>query len=320
MPLDMPGVMLAGAAAQTATGLLGMGLQNTYNQQAFGNQQALQQQQLDNQRNLNKQGQKIQQENWDYTNYENQRKHMENAGLNVGLMYGMGGGGGQSMGASGGASAASASAPPVINPMSQAPSMMNIADTMANVELKKAQATNLNAQTEKLTGVDTEKTGAETGLITSQAEKTKLESAFLSGNMQNAIESAKQVTQNQQAENARLVAQGKLTQIDADNEQRKLNAEIGRIAIENTLTRAQTNNTIQLTEESKQKIVQKWKEIEQSEQHLNQEQQRIKIEAFKAELEAEYPGVGNTIGKILNDIQHIGLPKSNVELHNRINK
>ena len=29
---------------------------------------------------------------WDYTNFENQRKHLENAGLSVGLMYGNGGG------------------------------------------------------------------------------------------------------------------------------------------------------------------------------------------------------------------------------------
>ena len=28
---------------------------------------------------------------WDYTNAENQRKHLENAGLSVGLMYGKGG-------------------------------------------------------------------------------------------------------------------------------------------------------------------------------------------------------------------------------------
>ena len=33
---------------------------------------------------------------WDYTNYENQKKHMKAAGLNPALMYGMGGGGGVS--------------------------------------------------------------------------------------------------------------------------------------------------------------------------------------------------------------------------------
>ena len=33
---------------------------------------------------------------WDYTNFENQRAHLENAGLSVGLMYGQGGAGGAS--------------------------------------------------------------------------------------------------------------------------------------------------------------------------------------------------------------------------------
>ena len=42
---------------------------------------------------------------WDYTNAENQVKHLKNAGLNIGLMYGQSGAGG--MGASGGAHQAS---------------------------------------------------------------------------------------------------------------------------------------------------------------------------------------------------------------------
>ena len=33
-------------------------------------------------------------EMWDYTNYENQKRHLENAGLNPALLYGMSGGGG----------------------------------------------------------------------------------------------------------------------------------------------------------------------------------------------------------------------------------
>ena len=31
---------------------------------------------------------------WNYTNYENQKKHLEAAGLNPALLYGMSGGGG----------------------------------------------------------------------------------------------------------------------------------------------------------------------------------------------------------------------------------
>ena len=55
-----------------------MGLQNQYNQAMA---------QANHERNK---------QMWDYTNFENQRAHLENAGLSVGLMYGNGGAGGAS--------------------------------------------------------------------------------------------------------------------------------------------------------------------------------------------------------------------------------
>lgn len=60
-----------------------MALQNQYNQQAA------------------ERGQAYAKEYWDYTNAENQKQHLINAGLNPALMYGQSGAGG--MGASGGA-------------------------------------------------------------------------------------------------------------------------------------------------------------------------------------------------------------------------
>ena len=39
-------------------------------------------------------GQQYNKDLWDYTNYENQRQHLESAGLNAALLYGMSGGGG----------------------------------------------------------------------------------------------------------------------------------------------------------------------------------------------------------------------------------
>ena len=60
-----------------------MALQNKYNQQAA------------------ERGQQYAKEYWDYTNAENQKQHLINAGLNPALMYGQSGAGG--MGASGGA-------------------------------------------------------------------------------------------------------------------------------------------------------------------------------------------------------------------------
>ena len=75
---------------------------------------------------------------WDYTNYENQVKHMKNAGLNVGLMYGKGGGGGAT------ASIAGGSAQKVSDQsFTQGMAMMQQA------QLNKAQIENINADTKK---------------------------------------------------------------------------------------------------------------------------------------------------------------------------
>jgi len=133
-------------AINAGTSLLGIGMNMFGQNQQQQNQIALMNQQMNNQMQLNQQGQRIQQENWDYTNYENQVKHMENAGLNVGLMYGMGGGGGQSMGAGGGGGASGGNAPQ--NNAPQVMAMMQQAGlNQAEIELKKAQADKLKSET-----------------------------------------------------------------------------------------------------------------------------------------------------------------------------
>ena len=78
------------AAAQAASQIGGTLIANSANRKAQNRQFKYQQQLMDiqqkHQMNLNEQGHKYQKEMWDYTNTENQVKHMENAGLNIGLM------------------------------------------------------------------------------------------------------------------------------------------------------------------------------------------------------------------------------------------
>lgn len=100
-----------------------------------------------NQMALNLQNQQIQQQNWDYTNYENQVKHMKNAGLNVGLMYGGGGGGGSTMGGGSGGSAAMGSAAQSPNYMELGAQMLQARAIQAEVDLKKAQENKIKAET-----------------------------------------------------------------------------------------------------------------------------------------------------------------------------
>ena len=70
------GLGMAGAAQQQEYNRETMALQYGYNSM------------------IQQQGQQNNKEMWDYTNYENQKRHLENAGLNPALLYGMSGGGG----------------------------------------------------------------------------------------------------------------------------------------------------------------------------------------------------------------------------------
>ena len=58
-----------------------------------------------NQMELNQQGMQLQKQLWDQTNYEAQVKHMNKAGLGIGLMYGGSGAGGATTGSQTGGSA-----------------------------------------------------------------------------------------------------------------------------------------------------------------------------------------------------------------------
>lgn len=116
-----------------------MALQNQYNQQAAA------------------QGQQYAKEYWDYTNAENQKQHLIQAGLNPALMYGQSGTGG--MGASGGArqkGVDQAQGNPV--GMALQTQMLEQQERMNNAQIKltEAQASKAGAEAEKIAGVDTQ--------------------------------------------------------------------------------------------------------------------------------------------------------------------
>lgn len=116
-----------------------MALQNQYQQQAAA------------------QSQQYAKDYWDYTNAENQVKHLKNAGLNIGLMYGQSGAGG--MGASGGAHQ-SAPDQPQGNPVGMALQVQQIEQQRrmndAQIALAEAQASKANEEAKKIGGVDTQ--------------------------------------------------------------------------------------------------------------------------------------------------------------------
>lgn len=116
-----------------------MALQNQYQQQAAA------------------QSQQYAKDYWDYTNAENQVQHLKNAGLNIGLMYGQSGAGG--MGASGGARQESPDQAQG-NPIGMALQVQQIEQQRrmndAQITLTEAEAKKAEAETTKISGVDTQ--------------------------------------------------------------------------------------------------------------------------------------------------------------------
>ena len=243
---------------------------------------------------------------WDYTNYENQVKHMKNAGLNVGLMSGGGGQGGSTNASSG-----------------------NVQNTgggggidgmalMLQAQLNKAQIENINADTKKkeveankLAGVDTEVGRAQIANLLQGVENQKAQEVLTQvqtriGNAEanikemsidNSVRYLKGLADYQEKEVERLTYDNYVSKNTADTKINMANAELVKVYLENALTKAQTDNTIQMTEESKQRILQKWSEVSQGWHNVKSNEIKAQSDKFMAELKAEYPGAFDVVGK-----------------------
>lgn len=116
-------------------------------------------------------------EMWEYTNYENQIKHMKAAGLNPALLYGKGGGGGAS--ASGAGAAGAATIP-------SAPTMfmgLQLEQMKANIAKTKAETAATYAASGSKTGVENTKTEEETEKVKQETENLKKQGKILLENL-----------------------------------------------------------------------------------------------------------------------------------------
>ena len=176
--------------------------------------------------------QQLQKEMWDYTNYENQVKHLKAAGLNPALLYGMSGGGGSTAG--------SASAAGVGNPGTQAVGMgLEAAQIFSNIRLTNAEASKAEAEAEKTSGVDTEFTKAQTELATFNAtlaeEKGKL--------TREQVETQKQMTSKVTQEARLLMTQADIAEETKENEIQKSAQELDNMIWDGILKTAQFEMT-----------------------------------------------------------------------------
>ena len=158
---------LASGVRSLVSGLFGGNNEKKRMQQQFANEKELMGLQANYNEKAAEKNQERSKEMWDYTNYENQKKHMINAGLNPALLYGQSGAGGAS--ASGAGQAAGVS-----NPGTQAVVMGIQAENMkANTQLQKAEARKAEAEANKTSGTDTEESQSRIGLNEALKEMNK---------------------------------------------------------------------------------------------------------------------------------------------------
>jgi hypothetical protein len=171
------GTAATGAVGETAGAILGIGLgaYNDNRKDIMNRKIGRQNMELANeQTNYNMQKQL---ELWKATSYPAQMEQMKKAGINPGLMYGMGGGGGQTAAVAQGHNTGGGAENPG---EAQAMAGMGIQamQAQASIELMKAQARATNVHADKEAGVDTEKTKTETQSITQGIENQKAAQAL----------------------------------------------------------------------------------------------------------------------------------------------
>lgn len=163
----MPFSDFASGAGQIVGTGLGLLLEGHEDQRQREQQKALTDIQVKGSKELSGFNLSLQKDLWNYTNYENQVKHLKDAGLNPALLYGKGGGGGASASINpGSVSGGSAGQNP-----GEVGQMAGLGLQMASqLSLNSAQAENLRAQADLARAEAEKKRGVDTALGHSQIE------------------------------------------------------------------------------------------------------------------------------------------------------
>lgn len=127
-------------------------------------------------------GQQFNKEMWDYTNYENQKKHLEAAGLNPALLYGMGGGGGATAAGAQGMSAGIASGHEMGIKQQGRGMGLQAAAIASQIDLNKSQAEKNRAEAKKTSGVDTNLQNANIDYVIAQTSNEKIKRGLILAN------------------------------------------------------------------------------------------------------------------------------------------
>ena len=223
----------------------GMGMQAQANKKQRAENEKMMQKQLQNQKELNEFNTGLGLETWDKTNFAEQRKQIDKAGLSVGLMYGKGGQGGM-LGSQGG----SASAGQVPDYGDQVGKMAGMGmQAGLQLQLLKAQKENVEADTANKQQ-DTVNKAEGTAGITADSKNKTISASLNDQSYLEQLEALKASAQKAVGEAKKAGAEGEVAQatVNQEIEQRALKTAIMGVELTAketgiTLTEAQIKET-----------------------------------------------------------------------------
>jgi len=222
---------VGGFAQQGLQGAIGAGmgllLQKSNDKRQIRQQQKLQDMEIAGQKQMADYNQQKQMEMWENTGYGAQKEQMKKAGLNPGLMYGMGGGGGQTVDiAPGNVSGGHASG--------NSGEAMGMGMMAAQMGLLRAQKENIEADTANKTS-DTANKDATLPNIQQGTRKQFLENQFLEKSLEDRLDiinSDRHIRTNDL--DISNVAQS-VARATQESQKLKINAEAVQVGLENIL-------------------------------------------------------------------------------------
>lgn len=264
--------------------------------------------QYQNQQNLNQQGHELQKSMWDYTNYGNQMKHIKEAGLNPGLMYGMSGGGGTTAGSQSGGSAGGGSYKhaPYMD-MSALMMGAQIQNLKANTDKTDAEADNIKEQTENEAGGVRDQLSANVANLEAKTELMQAQKQLTDVLKNKTDKEIKEIDEKINELKQKIISletQNKIDKATADDKIKIVNYQVTEAGLNNMLKRSQ----ITLTNKEVTALVRR---VQMENERLGIEKRKYKLESdkfnwdkkvekFANELKAEYPSLVNVSGKLFN--------------------
>lgn len=260
--------------------IMGLALEGHNDRRQLRQQEELQRLQIAGQKEMMDYGMMKQFDMWLKTNYSEQVNQLKKAGLNPALLYGKGGPGGVTGSASGsvqggGAPSGGREIMDIMNLTMQKQMMA------AQIKLAEAQANKTNVEANKIGGVDTEQTIAQTQLLAQGLDNMREDYQIkrLQQTMMQIENFEKQTSQEDRLEQIHTATQTAIRQLKIIANQETISSEtiqeqikiIKQTAIGAVLQNELTQNNIKLTKEEiekiKQSLQQDWVQL-----GLNQEQ------------------------------------------------